>query len=53
MSQEPASSQLSFYSAAEVWNEDIDLSDAPVDDNDLLNFERAPQPFQNPAEGSE
>jgi hypothetical protein len=53
MSQEPASSQLSFHSAAEEWNEDINLSDAPVDDDGLLDFERALPPFQNPAEGSE
>jgi hypothetical protein len=53
MSQEPASSQLSFHSAAEEWDEDLDLSDGPVDDYGPLDFEGAPQSFQNPAEGSE
>jgi hypothetical protein len=36
MSQDPASSQRSFYSAAEEWNEDIDLSNTPAGDNDSL-----------------
>jgi hypothetical protein len=59
MSQEPLSSQLSFYSAAEEFygtEQDIDLPDAPfeyVDDEDPLILDSGPQTFENPAERSE
>lgn len=62
MSQETLSSQLTFYSAEEEFHdaeEDLDLSDAPLnlDDDDQWPEEvpeaPGPQPFENPAEGSE
>jgi hypothetical protein len=56
MSQEPPSSQLSFHSAAEEFEQDIDLSDAPFevdDDEDPIVLDLGPQAFENPAEGSQ
>lgn len=58
MSQEPASSQRSFHSAAEEWEQDSDLSNTLAGDNDLLHDDTlddygAPQPFENPPQKSE
>lgn len=59
MSQELLSSQLSFYSAAEEFDnteQDLDLSDAPfeyVNDEDSLILDSGPQVFENPAERSQ
>jgi hypothetical protein len=57
MSQEPASSQLSFFSAAEEFDDDIEQDinffDAPFDVEEPLVLDPGPQVFENPAEGSQ
>lgn len=57
MSQGPASSQLSFFSAAEEFDkglpEDLNFEDAPFNLDNLPKDDQGPLAFENPAEDSE